>query len=142
MSALRPRRIIRRVRRTLYAPRHWPFHRKLAVGVWVPVVIVAIAMFTGPNRPAGGSPNGKVASPGTATAQITTPTTELVARSELGAWVRKGHKHKRRFSSQTSAGDVAILQAKAALRVERQAAAAKANKALKIASKSQPLTKG
>jgi hypothetical protein len=41
----------RKIRRAVRV-RSWPWRTKLAVGAWVPAVVVAAALFTGPNRPA------------------------------------------------------------------------------------------
>jgi hypothetical protein len=30
--------------------RRWPLHRKIAVGAWIPVIVIGLALFTGPNR--------------------------------------------------------------------------------------------
>lgn len=30
--------------------RRWPLQRKIAVGAWIPVLVVGLALFTGPNR--------------------------------------------------------------------------------------------
>ena len=46
MSAGRLRRKIRRISNV----RGWTTRQKIGVGVWVPVLIVALVLFTGPNR--------------------------------------------------------------------------------------------
>src|SRR4051794_29281598 len=45
------RRIRRRVRHT-FRMREWPWRRKVAVGAWLPVLIVGFVLFTGPNQAA------------------------------------------------------------------------------------------
>jgi hypothetical protein len=35
--------------------RRWPLHRKIAVGAWIPVAVVGLALFTGPNRSSSAS---------------------------------------------------------------------------------------
>jgi hypothetical protein len=47
------RRMRRRTRQAMRI-REWPWRRKVALGAWVPVGIVAFLLFTGPN----GSPSG------------------------------------------------------------------------------------
>ena len=51
MSAGRLRRQIRRAANV----RGWTLRQKVAVGVWIPVLIVAFALFTGPNRASSAS---------------------------------------------------------------------------------------
>jgi hypothetical protein len=43
----------RKVRRALRV-RSWSRRTKVAIGVWVPAIVVALALFTGPNRPPPG----------------------------------------------------------------------------------------
>jgi hypothetical protein len=47
------RRMRRRTRQASRV-RDWPWRRKVAIGAWVPVAVVAFVLFTGPN----GSPSG------------------------------------------------------------------------------------
>ena len=63
----RPGDVSRRVRNTTNI-RKWPLRTKIAVGVWIPVVIVAIALFTGPNRSSSAAP-----APTTTTTSFTNP---------------------------------------------------------------------
>jgi hypothetical protein len=46
-----PRALRRNIRRALRV-RGWPWRTKLAIGAWIPAIIVAVALFTGPNAPA------------------------------------------------------------------------------------------
>jgi hypothetical protein len=84
-------------RRTRYhlRVRRWPLHRKIAVGAWIPVLVVGLALFTGPNRTGSAS---NAAAPVTTTTELrlqpeTVPTTPLpLAHYEqeeiIGAWIR------------------------------------------------------
>lgn len=45
-----PRALRRKIRRAFHV-RSWPWRTKLAVGAWIPAIILALALFTGPNRP-------------------------------------------------------------------------------------------
>jgi hypothetical protein len=38
------------VRRALTV-RRWSLHREIALGIWIPVAVAALVLFTGPNRP-------------------------------------------------------------------------------------------
>jgi hypothetical protein len=93
---MEPRAVRRKIRR-VFRVRTWPWRTKVAVGAWIPAIIVAAALFTGPNRPASSSD-----------ASNTTPTTEkipkiitpkLIAPStvplevSLGAWINAIHTH-------------------------------------------------
>jgi hypothetical protein len=44
---------VRRHLRRAFTVRSWPIRRKIAVGAWIPTVIVALILFTGPNRAVG-----------------------------------------------------------------------------------------
>jgi hypothetical protein len=48
---MEPREVRRRIRRAFQVKR-WSRHTKIAVGAWIPVVVVALALTTGPSRPA------------------------------------------------------------------------------------------
>jgi hypothetical protein len=48
---MEPRDVRRRIRRAFHVKR-WSLHTKIAVGAWIPVVVVALALMTGPSRPA------------------------------------------------------------------------------------------
>jgi len=63
-----PRQLRARIRR-VFRVRAWSWHTKVAVGAWVPALIVAAALFTGPNR------STSSATPPSGRASITTPTT-------------------------------------------------------------------
>jgi hypothetical protein len=87
------RRWRRRTRHHLQV-RRWPLHRKIAVGAWVPVVIVGLALFTGPNR----SSSTSSALPVTTTTQLrmkpiprsTTTIAPVGTRSQdevIGSWI-------------------------------------------------------
>jgi hypothetical protein len=43
-------RAVRRQLRRLTHVAKWPLHTKFAVGAWIPVLVVAVALYTGPNR--------------------------------------------------------------------------------------------
>jgi hypothetical protein len=66
-------------------------HRKIAVGAWIPVLVVGLALFTGPNRnssatspaPTTTSPSGDSATPTTRGAGVQRTQEEVI-----GAWVR------------------------------------------------------
>lgn len=95
--------------------RNWPVHRKIALGAWIPVAIVALAVFTGPNR-AGSS----TAPPATAPAAQETTTTPIPTTSttyphrDVGFWILgKGHRRRN-----TSAGSVTVVGDKAALQLD------------------------
>ncbi len=63
-----PRHLRGRIRRT-FRVRSWSWHTKVAVGAWIPAVILAVALVTGPNR----ATSSADATP--ARAATTTPTT-------------------------------------------------------------------
>jgi len=47
-----PRRMRRKLRKATRV-RDWPRRTKIAVGAWIPAIVLALALFTGPNRSAG-----------------------------------------------------------------------------------------
>ncbi len=49
------RSVERRVRHSLRL-RDWPLYRKLALAAWIPVAVLALALFTGPNRSTSAAP--------------------------------------------------------------------------------------
>jgi hypothetical protein len=49
-------RAVRRQARRATRVGKWPLHTKFAVGAWIPVLIVAIALYTGPNRRSAAAP--------------------------------------------------------------------------------------
>jgi hypothetical protein len=51
LVTMEPRDVRRRVRRAFHVKR-WSRHTKIAVGAWIPTVVVALALVTGPNGPA------------------------------------------------------------------------------------------
>jgi hypothetical protein len=54
MPLLDARRLRRRTRQALRV-REWPWRRKIALGVWAPVAVVAFFLFTGPNGSRSGA---------------------------------------------------------------------------------------
>src|SRR5262249_52404760 len=112
MRASDVRRTIRHARRSL-SVRRWPLQRKIAIGVWIPVVVVAVAMFTGPNRSVGARPSragAEVVLP----KHLPTTTVALpnLPQPAIGKWVTKNRR------AHSSAGSAAGVQARAGLHFE------------------------
>ena len=49
MTTMSARQLRRKLQRAA-SLRTWTLRQKIAVGVWIPVLVVALALFTGPNR--------------------------------------------------------------------------------------------
>jgi len=67
-SQMTPRQLRRRFRRAMNV-RNWSMRQRIAVGVWIPVLVVAFALFTGPFRTSGAAS----APPVTTTTVVGTP---------------------------------------------------------------------
>ena len=67
MATMSARQLRRQLRNALNV-RRWSLRQKIGIGVWIPVLIVAFALFTGPSR-----------SSGSASAESTATTTTTVA---------------------------------------------------------------
>jgi hypothetical protein len=68
-------------------------HRKVAVGAWIPVLVVGLALFTGPNRSSSATsaaPTTTSPSPdnGSATPTTREPNVQRTQEEVIGAWVR------------------------------------------------------
>jgi hypothetical protein len=91
-----PRAVRRKIRR-VFRVRTWPWRTKVAVGAWVPAIIVAAALFTGPNRPASGADASNTTPttrniPKVVTPKLPTPST-VPLEVALGAWIKGIHGH-------------------------------------------------
>ena len=116
MPSTESRRIGKQVRRALRF-RKWPLRRKVAVGIWVPVLVVALALLTGPNRGGGGAaaplPTTTTLITTTTTIKSTTPSTSK--RVDIGLWMLGRGKRRR----MTIAGSVNTLQSTAQLQLKQ-----------------------
>jgi hypothetical protein len=101
------RRALRRVRRAT-SLRTWPLHRKIAVGVWVPAIIFAVAQVTGPNRPTS-TPAARPAPQVVPATPVLPPTTTTPPNAPLPG-VAKWLKPRAAKRLKTSLGSPAALQ--------------------------------
>jgi hypothetical protein len=92
---------MRRTIRKIFRVRSWSKRTKLAVGVWIPVIVVAIALVTGPNRSATPADAASDSTPTTervvpkATPRTTAPTT-VPYDVILGEWLKGIHPGRAR----------------------------------------------
>jgi len=83
MATMSARQLRRHLRNAL-SVRRWSLRQKVGIGVWIPVLIVAFALFTGPSR-SSGSPSAESPATTTTTLAVTTLTMEPIVPAYLGA---------------------------------------------------------